>query len=96
MLIIDETTTTGEVRAAVRNSGRAFNLDNEDEKLLALFLPLADFLQLPDDTAFIPALEAAVRTPTQLKDAASIARVRDIAAAAGRGEAISTLLPGLG
>lgn len=96
MLIIDETTTTGEVRAAVRNSGRALNLDNEDENLLALFLPLADFLQLPDDTAFIPALEAAMQTPTQLKDAAAIARVRDVATEAGYGRVVSRLLPGLG
>jgi hypothetical protein len=83
MLIINETTLTGDVRTAVRNSGRTFNLDNEDEKFLSIWLALADFLKLPDDTAFLPALEAAMETPVQMKDAASIARVRDRAAAAG-------------
>jgi hypothetical protein len=95
MLIIDEATLTGDVRAAARDIGRTLNMDDEFEKGLYFVLALADFLQLPDDTALFPALDAAVKTPTQLRDQASIARTRDVAAEAGYGRPISTL-PGVG
>lgn len=91
MKAIDETTLTGVVRAEV-----SFARDNGLHVPRSLTVPLAvaDLLELPDDTIFIPAVEAAMKAPTQLNDPASIARTREIAMAAGYGRPMSEL-PGL-
>ena len=83
MTTITETTSTGKVRAAV-SSAR----DNgvPVDRLLALGLLIADFLELPDDTQFLPAVEAAMQMRTQIDDHASKARTREVALAAGYGE----------
>jgi hypothetical protein len=76
---------TGVVRAEVsfaRDNGMAV------EREVALGLALADFLELPDDTMFVPAVEAANAQPTQMNDPASVARTREIAIAAGYGRPI--------
>jgi hypothetical protein len=81
--IIDDTTLTGVVRAEVslaRDNGR------DVDPALATALGLADLLTLPDDTMFLPAINAATDTPTQLNDPASIAYTREIAIAAGYGK----------
>ena len=87
MTIIDESTLTGVVRAEV-----SFARDNgmDVDNTLALGLAIADLLQLPDDTQFVPAVEAAMSQPTLLYEPASLARTRDIAIAAGYGEKGST------
>jgi hypothetical protein len=46
-------------------------------------LAVADLLELPDDTLFIPATTAAIQTPTQSNDPANLARTRAIALVAG-------------
>lgn len=76
---INETTLTGEVRAA-RDSGQHVAPD------VSFALSIADLLELPDDTMFVPATAAAMETPTQMNDSASLARTRDIALAAGYGQ----------
>jgi hypothetical protein len=80
MMIIDETTLTGDVRA-----GAAAAPDNGEyvPEDMALYLALADFLKLPDDSLFMPGLQAAMQTRVDLADAESVARVRKIARAAG-------------
>ena len=81
-MTIDETTLTGVVRAEVsfvRDNGLAVPTE------LGLALAIADLLELPDDTMFIPATTTAMGTPTRLDDPASLARTRDIATAAGYG-----------
>jgi hypothetical protein len=90
-MIIDETTLTGIVRAEV-----SFARDNglPVPKELAWPLAVADLLELPDDTLFITATTAAMETPTQMNDPASIARTRDIALAAGYGKPVS-VRPGI-
>ena len=83
MVIIEEATLTGDVRAEVslmRDNGQPV------ERLLTLPLAIADLLELPDDTMFVPAVSAAMATPTQLLDPASLARTRKIALAAGYGQ----------
>ena len=82
MIVIDENTLTGVVRAEV-----SFARDHGSEvpAELGLALAIADLLKLPDDTMFIPATEAAMKTPTRLDDAASLARTREIAVAVGYG-----------
>jgi hypothetical protein len=91
MTTIDETTLTGDVRAAV-----SFARDNglHVDKGVNVPLAIADLLELPDDTMFVPATCAAMATPTQLTDPASMARTRHIALAAGYGQPLS-VLPGL-
>lgn len=83
MLEIDETTLTGIVRAEIsfaRDSGRPIDSD------LATALAVADLLQLPDDTMFVPAIAAAMKTPTRLDDAESLAFTSKLATAAGYGK----------
>jgi hypothetical protein len=80
MISIDENTLTGIVRAEVsfaRDRGLPV------KRYLTVALAVADLLELPDDTRFIPATAAAMETPTRLDDPASLARTRDIALAAG-------------
>jgi hypothetical protein len=80
---IDEKTLTGEVRAEVsfaRDNGRHV------QKELSSALAIADLLELPDDTVFVPATTAAMSMPTRLDDAASLARTREVAMAAGYGK----------
>jgi hypothetical protein len=82
MLCIDENTLTGIVRAEVsfaRDNGKPVTRD------VATALALADLLELPDDTRFVAAIEAAMKTPTQLNDSASVKFTREIAVAAGYG-----------
>jgi hypothetical protein len=89
--IIDDETLTGVVRAAVsfdRDQGLPVDRD------LALALAIADLLEMPDDTMFIPATCAAMGTPTQMTDPASMSRTRDIALAAGYGHPPASVLPG--
>jgi hypothetical protein len=80
---IDETTLTGEVRAEV-----SFARDNGQhvDRTVGLALAVADLLELPDDTMFVPAVAAAMETPTQLTDPTSLALTREIALAAGYGQ----------
>lgn len=80
MLEIDDTTLTGVVRAEI-----SFARDNGEsvEQRLAVALAVADLLQLPDDTMFIPSVIAAMSTPTTLDDPASIAYTSRVACAAG-------------
>jgi hypothetical protein len=83
MTKVGETTLTGVVRAEVsfaRDKGEPI------EQELASALALADLLQLPDDTLFLPAVCAAMGTPTRLDDAASVAFTREVALAAGYGK----------
>jgi hypothetical protein len=82
---IDETTLTGEVRAEV-----SFARDNGQhvDRTVGIALAVADLLELPDDTMFVPAVAAAMETPMQLNDPASIARTREIALAAGYGQLV--------
>jgi hypothetical protein len=89
--MFDETTLTGIVRAEV-----SFARDNGQHvpKEISAALAVADLLELPDDTMFVPATTAAMETPTQLNDPASLARTRDIALAAGYGQP-KPALPGL-
>jgi hypothetical protein len=90
-MLIDETTLTGDVRACVsfaRDNGQLVPRD------LTWPLAIADLLELPDDTMFVPATCAAMETPTQLTDPASVARTRHIAVAAGYGKPVS-VRPGL-
>ena len=78
--LINEKTLTGEVRAA-RDSGMQI-----DDALVIFSLHIADFLELPNDTLFVAAVTAVMREPVQLNDPASLARMRDIALAAGYGK----------
>ena len=88
MTTINETTMTGAVRAEV-----SFARDNGQHVSTHVALPLAiaDLLELPDDTMFVPATCAAMATPTHLTDAASLARTREIALAAGYGRPMASL-----
>lgn len=87
MTEINETTLTGVVRAEV-----SFARDKGElvEQLLAQALALADLLQLPDDTMFLPAVCAAMETPTRLDDPASMPFAREIALAAGYGKLMTS------
>jgi hypothetical protein len=91
MFTIDEDTVTGAVRAEV-----SFSRDNGQDvpRPVSIALAIADLLELPDDTMFIPATTAAMGTPSQMNDPASLARTRDVAIAAGYGKSPS-MLPGL-
>lgn len=83
MLLINEYTLTGDVRAAVsiaRDSGETVNQE------VAFALALADLLGLPDDAMFVPAVTSAMDTSTQLNDPANIAYTAKIARAAGYGK----------
>jgi hypothetical protein len=63
MISIDENTLTGIVRAEVsfaRDRGLPV------KRYLTVALAVADLLELPDDTRFIPATAAALETPTRL------------------------------
>jgi hypothetical protein len=80
VLTINENTLTGVVRADVsfaRDNGHPVDRD------VTFALAVADLLQLPDETRFVPAVTAAMATSTQLSDPACIARTRAIAIAAG-------------
>ena len=58
---VDDTTLTGVVRAEVsfaRDQGIPV------DRMMVLALTIADFLELPDDTLFVPAVCAAMSTPT--------------------------------
>lgn len=79
----DESTYTADIRAHVsicRENGI------EVDRMMEFTLHIANWLRLPDDTLFIPAVGAAMATPTQLDDPASVARTREIAIAAGYGK----------
>jgi hypothetical protein len=80
MTFINETTLTGIVRAEV-----SFARDNGEhvQQELAFALAVADLLQLPDDTLFLPAVCAAMEMPTRLDDTTSVAFTREVALAAG-------------
>jgi hypothetical protein len=83
MTVINTAALTGVVRAEVsfaRDKGSAVPTE------LGTALAIADLLELPDDTMFIPATEAAMGTPTRLDDPASLARTRAVALAAGYGQ----------
>ena len=60
---------TGIVRAEI---SFARDKGNYVESKLALALAKADLLQLPDDTMFVPAIDAANKVPTRLNDPASL------------------------
>jgi hypothetical protein len=83
MTEIDETTLAGVARAAI-----SFARDNgyPIEPHANFWLAIADLMQVPDDALFIPAVEAAARTPTRLDDPASIAFTSEVAIAAGYGK----------
>jgi hypothetical protein len=81
-MTINETTLTGVVRAEV---SFARDKGSEVPAELGSALAIADLLKLPDDTMFIPATQAAMKTPTRLDDPASLARTREIAMAVGYG-----------
>jgi hypothetical protein len=83
MLEITEATLTGVVRAEV-----SFARDNGKpvEPETAHALALADLLRLPDDTMFVPAVDAAMATPTRLDDPASLAYTAKLACLAGYGK----------
>jgi hypothetical protein len=91
MFTIDEATLTGEVRAEV-----SFARDNGQhvDRTVGIALAVADLLELPDDTMFVPATEAAMETPTQLNDPASLAYTRAIALAAGHGQLAKNQIAG--
>jgi hypothetical protein len=83
MLEINESTLTGVVRAEVslaRDNGEAI------DAYLVLWLAVADLLRLPDDTMFVPAVAAAMATPTRLDDPASLAYTANLARIAGYGK----------
>jgi hypothetical protein len=76
MLFINETTLTGDVRAEVsfaRDHGKPVDKD------VAFWLATADMLEVPDDAMFVPAVLAAMATPTQLDDPESLAYTKAIA-----------------
>jgi hypothetical protein len=80
---IDETTLTAIVRAEVSSArDRGETVDDD----VSFALAIADLLQIPDDALFFPAVVAAMKTPTQLNDPASIRFTREIAIAAGYGK----------
>jgi hypothetical protein len=83
LLEVDDTTLTGVVRAEV-SFARDHGVPVDRE--MAFSLAIADLLELPDDTLFVPAVCAAMNTPTQLLDPASIAFTRQVAIAAGRAD----------
>jgi len=56
------------------------------EPEIAHALALADLLHLPDDTMFVPAVVAAMATPTRLDDQASLAYTAKLACMAGYGK----------
>jgi hypothetical protein len=79
---VNENTLTGIVRAKIsfaRDKGKFVQPE------LAQALALADLLQLPDDTLFLPAVCAAMEMPTRLDDTTSVAFTREVALAAGCG-----------
>jgi hypothetical protein len=84
---VTETTLTGIVRAEI---SFARDRGNYVEPELALALAKADLLELPDDTMFVPAIDAASRVPTRLDDPASIAFTREVALQAGYGKLSTT------
>lgn len=87
MTVLSETTLAGEVRAVVslaRDNGETVDRD------VSFCLAVADLLEVPDDMPLLPAVLAAMETPTQLDDAESVAFTRKIAHAAGRGTLAST------
>lgn len=80
---IDDYTLTGVVRAEVsfaRDKGETVEAE------LAVVLAVADLLELPDDTLFVPAVCAAMGTKARLDDPTSIAFTRKVAVAAGYGK----------
>ena len=83
MFEITETTLTGVVRAEV-----SFPRDKGEfvEPEIAHALALADLLHLPNDTMFVPAVVAAMATPTRLDDQASLAYTAKLACMAGYGK----------
>jgi hypothetical protein len=80
--LLTDITLTGDVRACV-SFMREHGEPVDDH--LALWLSIADLLELPDDTMFLPAVSAAIDAPTQLMDPASVAHTAKIATAAGYG-----------
>jgi hypothetical protein len=82
MTLFTETTPAAEWRAYVSNCH-----DNgiEVDSQISLAVAVADILDLPDDMPLLPAVCAAMTTPTQLNDAGSVAYTKKIAHAAGRG-----------
>jgi hypothetical protein len=80
-MVFDQNTLAGHWRAQVchcRENGIAIDRDT------AFALAVADLLELPDDMPLLPAVTAAMFTPTCLRDQASLARLKAVARAAGR------------
>jgi hypothetical protein len=68
MTLIDDTTLTGVVRAEVsfaRDNGKPVAPE------VASALAIADLLELPDDTRFVPTVGQAMSMPTRLDNPAS-------------------------
>ena len=82
MIIIDETTLTGIVRAEV---SYAWDNGNSVAEEVAFALAIADLLQIPDNLPMVPCVCAAQAIPTRLDDPESLAFTRATAIAAGRG-----------
>jgi hypothetical protein len=81
--IIDDKTLAGDVRAGV-----SFDRDNgvPVDSDISFVLAIADLLEIPDDMPLMPAVSAAMSTPTRLDDPDSVAYTRNVAIAAGSGK----------
>jgi hypothetical protein len=56
----------------------------EVDREISFAVSIADLFEIPDDMPLIPAVCAAMETPTRLDDPESMARTRQVALAAGR------------
>lgn len=81
----DDTTVAADWRAAMK---LAHEIGEPVDRDFQLAMLVADLFEIPDDMPLLPAVCAAMTTPTRLDDPASVARTREIALAAGRGEAV--------
>ena len=79
-MLFNDNTLAGDWRERVfRLPGQGLSID----RATAFAVAVADLLQLPDDMP--PAVKAAMSIPTRLSDRASLAHLRAVAHAAGRG-----------
>jgi hypothetical protein len=78
-MVFDQNTLAGDWRAQVyycRENGVAIYRN------IVFALAVADLLELPDDLPVMPAVTAAMSTPTCLSDRASLAHLKAVARAA--------------
>jgi hypothetical protein len=78
-VVFDQNTLAGEWRAQVRCCEEQ---DIPVHRDIAFALAVANLLELPDDLPLMPAVTAAISTPTCLRDPASLAHLKAVALSA--------------